>query len=147
MGDTWIAIGVVLLAVMAGLLIPVLAQLLLTLRSARRALERLTPRLDRTLAEVQRTTERVGELGTTLNRGSEQVVAMIEETDELRVAVRKLRRALRVATVVANAVGPALAAAVQVFRQSHAERDTAREGDAEQPPPDAAEEAVAVDEG
>ncbi len=136
MQDTWIAIGVVLIAVLTGFLVPVLLQLMMALRSLRRTVDRLAPRIDRTLVEVQKATERVNQLGATLNRGSEQVLGLIQETDELVVAVRKLRRALRVAT----AVGPAVAAAIEAFsRYRHApeeEQATEAGGEGAAPAPD-----------
>lgn len=106
MTETWIAIGVVLLAVLTGFLLPVLIQLMQTLRSARK-----------TLDEVQRSALRINQIGGTLQHGSERAVALLDEMGELAVDLRRLRQTVRTATAVGSAVGPAIAAAVQAFRE------------------------------
>jgi len=106
MTETWIAIGVVLLAVLTGFLLPVLIQLMQTLRSARR-----------TLDEVQRSALRLNEVGGTLQHGSERAVALLDELGELAVDLRRLRQTVRTATAVGGAVGPAIAAAIRAFRE------------------------------
>lgn len=106
MTETWIAIGVVLLAVLTGFLLPVLIQLLQTLRSARK-----------TLDEVQRSAETLNRLGGTLNRGSERAAALLDELGELATDLQRLRRTVRTATAIGSAIGPAVAAAVRSFHE------------------------------
>lgn len=108
-------IGIALLAVFVGVLIPVMLQLRHTLKSAGRTLDQLRPKLDRTLSEVSTATQRINRIAANLEDGTEKLGSVFKEAGELGKSLTRLRRSLRTAEAVGRAVGPAIVAAVSAF--------------------------------
>ena len=96
---TWQTALVIVLAVVAGALLPVLVQLSLTLRTSRTVLEGTSARLDRALDAVSAAAELLDRVATGLERTVEQV-----------------RQSVRIASAVGAAVAPSVAAAVKAWR-------------------------------
>lgn len=97
--ESWQTAVVIVVAVLAGALLPVLVQLSLTLRSSRTVLEDTSVRLGRALDAVTATAERLDRITAGLERTVEQV-----------------RESVRVATAVGAAVAPSVGAAVKAWR-------------------------------
>jgi hypothetical protein len=97
--ENWQTAVVVLVAVLAGALIPTLVQLSLTLRTSRSVLEDTSVRLGRALDAVTSTAERLDRIAAGLERTVEQV-----------------RESVRIATAVGAALAPSVGAAVKAWR-------------------------------
>jgi len=109
--EAWQAATVAVVALLVGALLPVLFQLVLTLRAVRAAAERTGP----ALAAVTATAERLERLTARIEEGG-RVEHALEAIDALSRTVGKLQDTARMASVVAGAVVPAVAAAVQAWR-------------------------------
>lgn len=125
--ETWQTAVVVVVALVAGAMLPVLAQLSMMLRSSRAALERTSARLDRALDAVTATAERLDR--ATVGLDERRIRALMEAFDSLARTVSQVRDSVRVASAVGAAVGPAVGAAVRAWRAGRPEGDGAERGD------------------
>lgn len=123
--ESWQTAVVVVVALVAGTLLPVLVQLSMTLRSARAALERTSARLDRALDAVAATAERFDK--ATAGLDERRIHALMESFDSLGRTVNRLRDSVRVASAVGAAVGPVVGAAVRAWRTARPEDDDGAE--------------------
>lgn len=117
MQETWIIVGVVLLAVLVGAALPVLFQLYSTLRLTRGLFERLGPKLDGTLSEVREASQRMNRIGSELEASARRAKVLLDVAGDLGEAMRGLRESLKVASALTGALGPALAAAVRALTE------------------------------
>ncbi len=97
--ESWQTAVVVVVAIVAGALLPVLVQLSLTIRSSRTVLEDTSVRLGRALDAVAATAERL-----------DRITAGLERT------VAQVRDSVRIASAVGAAVAPSVGAAVKAWR-------------------------------
>ena len=119
---TWQIVGVVLLAVLVGALVPVLLQLRRTLHSAENVLNTTGPKMDRTLDEVAEAASRINVLGRTLEKDAEGLRVFTDAAAGLGRSLKQAQESLRVMTAVGAAVGPAIAAGLRsLFAQERAD--------------------------
>jgi uncharacterized protein YoxC len=104
--------AVVLLAVLVGVLIPVLLQTRRTLKTAQEFLESVRPRLERAIDEATTAAGRINRIADTLEEGAKGVQSVARTTTDLAGSIARLRDAFRSAGSFVAAVGPALSAAV-----------------------------------
>lgn len=121
--ETWIIVGVVLLAVLIGAAVPVLLQLYSTLRVTRDLLNRLGPKLDGTLTEVREASQRMNRVGSELESSARRAKLLLDVAGDLGEALRGLRDSLQVVSALAGALGPALAAAVRALTERVSEEE------------------------
>jgi hypothetical protein len=121
MQETWEIVGIVLLAVLTGVAIPVLFQLYSTLRVTRRLVQRLGPKLDGTLTEVREASQRMNRLGAELEASARRAKLLMDLAGDLGEAMRGLRDSLKIASALSQSLGPALAAAVRALTERDAE--------------------------
>jgi uncharacterized protein YoxC len=120
--ELWVTIGVVLLAVLVGALVPVLFQLRVTLKSAQRFLESTGRRLDRTLDEVSETTQRLNRLGSEFEEGANHAQVFFKSIGELGRSLAEIRELVHTAAAFSGAVAPAVVAAARaIFAHDGAE--------------------------
>ena len=117
MQETWMIVGVVLLAVLVGAAVPVLFQLYSTLRVTRGLFQRLGPKLDGTLTEVREASQRMNRIGSELESSARRAKVLLDLAGDLGEAMRGLRESLKVASALTGALGPALAAAVRALTE------------------------------
>lgn len=98
-------------ALLVGALLPVLFQLLLTLKAVRAMVEEAGP----AVASIVATSERLERLTAKLEEGG-RVDRALEAVDSLSATVGKLQETARLASTIGAAVIPAVAAAVQAWR-------------------------------
>lgn len=141
MQDTWMIVGVVLLAVLVGAALPVLFQLYSTLRVARGLLLRLGPKLDGTLTEVREAGQRLNRVGSELESSVRRAKLLLDVAGDLGEVMRGLRDSLKMASALAGSLGPALAAAIRALTERGSgeggEESSLREGPAESTAADA----------
>ena len=123
MQDPW-SIGImVLLAVLVGACLPVLFQIFSTLGSIRQVTQRLGPRVEAVLQEVQETTNRINKATTGIDESAQRAKKLLDATGELGESVQRLNHSLKPAVALGSVVGPAVAVAIKSFldRQSQPE--------------------------
>jgi uncharacterized protein YoxC len=138
MQDPWTIVGVVLLGVLVGAVLPVLFQLYSTLRITRNLLARLGPKVDGTLAEVREASRRLNRVGSSLEQSTKRAQVLLEAIGDIGDSVGKLRDSLKTASAVGASLGPAIAAAIGALSQLRSER--ADEETGETPDPEAGED-------
>lgn len=102
--NAWQTAVMIVVAVLAGALLPVLVQLSLTLKASRTVLEDTSLKLGRALDAVTTTAERL-----------DRITAGLERT------VAQVRDSVRIASAVGAAVAPTVGAAVKAWRAGEAE--------------------------
>ncbi len=107
--------AVILLAVLVGAAVPVLIQMRGTLKSAQTVLDRVGPRVEQTLDDIDAAVVRLDRVIERLEKGSEKANELFDAAASLGSQVRRLRRSMRTAVAVGSAVGPALAAALRAL--------------------------------
>ena len=112
---TWQIVGVVLLAILVGALVPVLIQLRRTLHSAENVLNTTGPRLDRTLDEVSEAASRINGLGRSLEKDAEGLRVFTDAAAGLGRSLKQAQESVRLMTAVGAAVGPAIAAGLRTL--------------------------------
>ena len=143
--ETWVVVGAVLLSVLVGALLPVLAQLFLTLRSVRRLVDQLEPKLDATLVQAQEAAGRINRAGAGLEAGVNSAKRLVDTADQLARTIRRLSASLRTAAAIGGAVGPAVAAAIRAIAEGRAAKNPS-EGAAQQAQPKPDEQPTAEGE-
>jgi beta-lactamase class A len=98
-------------ALLVGALLPVLFQLLLTLKAVRAVVEQAGP----AVASIQATSARLERLTARLEEDG-RVERALAAVDSLSATVAKLQETARLASTIGAAVIPAVAAAVQAWR-------------------------------
>jgi deoxyinosine 3'endonuclease (endonuclease V) len=98
-------------ALLVGALLPVLFQLVITLKAVRAMVEQAGP----AVASVVATAERLERLTAKLEEGG-RVDRALEAVDALSKTVEKLQETARLASTIGAAVVPAVVAAVQAWR-------------------------------
>ena len=131
--------GIVLLAVLVGAALPALFEFRTTMRAHRDLLERLGPKIDATLREVQETSVRINRAGALLEQGAGRAEQLFSTIGELSDSLQRLRSSLGTAAAVGSAIGPAVAAALRALT-SNGEPRTDDETDAAAPAPEASAE-------
>ena len=123
---------VILLAILVGAAVPVLIQLRNTLKTLQTFLQQTGKRLDEALDEITEAAERVTKLGKELEEGASRMRFLFDVAGDLGSSLAKLRDGVNTATLAANAVGPAVLAAVKSFfkRDDEPARDVATEAPA-----------------
>ena len=119
--QVWSVVIAVLVAVLAGALLPLIFQLRATLRSVQVALDSASPKLNRSLDELGVVTHEAQIIVTALKDGIPQGRAFVDAAAGLTETMTQLQASVRTATAVGAAVGPAVAAAFQAFRAIRAQ--------------------------
>jgi uncharacterized protein YoxC len=129
MQDPWTIVGVVLIAVLVGAVIPVLFQLYSTLRVTRNLLDRLGPKMDKSLIEICEAGRRLNRVGSGLEQSTKRAAVLLEAVGDIGESVSKLRDSLKSATAVGAALGPAIAAALGVLTELRSNRPEDEQGE------------------
>jgi uncharacterized protein YoxC len=115
--ETWTVVGVVLLAVLVGALLPVLLEAYRTLRVSRRAIDRLEGEIASTLRQVRRAADQAGTIGEALAPHTREVAEVMEAVAGLARPIRELRSNLVTLATWASALAPAIAAAARAYTE------------------------------
>jgi hypothetical protein len=116
MTESWGVALVVLAAVLVGVVVPVLVQLRATLRAMEKTLVSAGPRLDEALGATLAAAARIDAFVVRVE-GADRIEEVIDGVASATRIVQQLKETVRVASAVGAVVGPALAAAVQAFRE------------------------------
>lgn len=107
--ETLALIAVVILALLAGIAVPVLLQLRRTLASAQQFLDVTSVKTDRALADLAQLSARVGGVMDAVEGNLPRMQRALDATDGIVATLEQVRGSLRMVT----AVGPAAFAAVK----------------------------------
>jgi len=133
MQDPWSLTTMVLVAVLVGACLPVLFQLFLTLGATRRLLQRVGPKLDGTLAELQETSRRLNRATTGFEDSAQRARTFLDATGDLGRSIQQVNRSLRPAVVLGTTLGPALVVAIRALVERYGQH---RDENCEEPDPD-----------
>ncbi len=133
MSDSWSLTIMLLLAVLVGACLPVLFQLVLTLGSARRVMNRVGPKLDDTLGEIREAARRINRATTGFEDSVQRARAALDATGDLGETLQAVNRTLKPAVLVGAALGPALAAWVKTIAERYSSSDGGAEPESGEP--------------
>ena len=136
MQDPWSIAIMVLLAVLVGACLPVLFMIFSTLASVRQLMQRLGPRADAILKEVQETTGRLNRGTAGMDESAQRAKQLLDAVGDLGESARKLNRSLKPAVALGSVVGPAVAVAVKSFLDRQSESEAEATGDDSDPAAD-----------
>lgn len=117
---------IILLALVVGLVIPVLLELRRTLRVVRERIDETTVRVMKSLDGIDATTGHINRFAEEIIASEKEGEGLLAATKEASDALRTLSQGLRKASSIGMAVGPAVAAFLSTLRAMNArpaERD------------------------
>lgn len=120
MQDPWSIVIMVLLAVLVGACLPVLFQAFSTLGSIRQVTQKVGPRVEAVLKEVQETANRLNKASDGIDESAQRAKKLLDATGDLGESMQKLNQSLKPAVALGSVVGPAVAVAVKSFLDGHA---------------------------
>jgi len=121
MNDTTGLFILLLLAVLVGAVIPVLYQVIQTLRSGRQFLDVTGKRLDDALREFIEATARFNRIAATVEEEGQRLRPAIEAAASIGSTVAKVRDSVRTASVAVTALAPAFLAGMRAFMDRDAD--------------------------
>ncbi len=116
--DAWDGAILAIAAMLGGVLLVVLIQLVSALRSVQRLLQDLSPSLRKTACETAELSERLNRLSGPLADQGEGLAQFMMSLERLGHTVDRLNRIAQSAGAVGAAAGPAVAAAINAIRQA-----------------------------
>jgi uncharacterized protein YoxC len=116
--DAWDGAILAIAAMLGGVLLVVLIQLVSALRSVQRLLQDLSPSLRKTACETAELSERLNRLSGPLADQGESLAQFMMSLQRLGHTVDRLNRIAQSAGAVGAAAGPAVAAAINAIRQA-----------------------------
>jgi hypothetical protein len=131
--ETWELTIVVLASVLVGALLPVLFLLTATLAAVRRRIAENATRFDVTLERFHVVSGRLESASRGLEGSEAEVARLVQVSGSLADRLAQAEKAVKVATALGNAIGPAVAAFVQGITQHHQSASPAATAAATQP--------------
>jgi uncharacterized protein YoxC len=128
-------VGLILLGILVGAIVPVLYQAAQTLKSARRQIDALGPRADHALKELTDVTAKLNRIATTIEGQTDRLRPVVDSVVGIGHTLGQVRKSVHRFSSVAGAVGPALFAGVSAFmahRRAKSARAAAAEEDTEE---------------
>lgn len=122
----WNIALVILLAVLTGVLLPVLFQLRATLRSAQLVLDQAGPRLNASLDALQHTLDPASKVASELAARMPEIRAWSGTVSTLLADLTKLLATLRGGAALSATIGPVVVAALSAFTAMRAKDATSR---------------------
>lgn len=128
-------VGLILLGILVGAIVPVLYQAAQTLKSARRQIDALGPRVDHALRELTDVTARLNRIATTIESQTDRLRPVVDQVVGIGQTLGQVRKSVHRFSSVAGAVGPALFAGLSAFwarRRGRSAEEAATEDDTEE---------------
>jgi|KBSSwiStaDraftv2_1062776.scaffolds.fasta_scaffold94798_4 uncharacterized protein YoxC len=108
-------VGLILLGILVGAIVPVLYRAAQTLKSARRQIDALGPRVDHALQELTDVTARLNRIATTIESQTDRLRPVVDHVVGIGQTLGQVRKSVHRFSSVAGAVGPALFAGLSAF--------------------------------
>ena len=108
-------VGLILLGILVGAIVPVLYQAAQTLKSARRQIDALGPRVDHALKELTDVTARLNRIATTIESQTDRLRPVVDQVVGIGQSLHHVRKSVHRFSSVAGAIGPALFAGLSAF--------------------------------
>jgi uncharacterized protein YoxC len=127
-------VGLILLGILVGAIVPVLYQAAQTLKSARRQIDALGPRVDQALKELTDVTQRINRIATTVEDQTDRLRPVVDSVVGIGHALNKVRNSVSRFSSVIGAVGPAVVAGLGAFlaqRRARSSTTTVTEDESE----------------
>jgi uncharacterized protein YoxC len=120
-------VGLILLGILVGAIVPVLYRAAQTLKSARRQIDALGPRVDHALQELTELTARLNRIATTIESQTDKLRPVVDQVVGIGHTLGQVRKSVHRFSSVAGAVGPALFAGLSAFMARRRNRPAATE--------------------
>ena len=108
-------VGLILLAILVGAIVPVLYQAAQTLKSARRQIDALGPRVDQALKELTEVTQKINRIADTVEDQTDRLKPVVDSVVGIGHSLNKVRHSVSKFSTVIGAVGPAVVAGLGAF--------------------------------
>jgi len=108
-------VGLILLGILVGAIVHVLYHAAQTLKSARRQIDALGPRVDQALKELTDVTSRLNRIATTIESQTDRLRPVVDQVVGIGQTLHQVRKSVHRFSSVAGAVGPALFAGLSAF--------------------------------
>jgi uncharacterized protein YoxC len=112
--ENWQVALIVILAIFVGVLIPSVVQFQMTMRSIHRFVRNNETDVRVAMVELKRLAAHVNRVGSIVESNTKQIESFFSSLEGVGHSIRRIRGAMRTASLLGAAVGPALAAAVKV---------------------------------
>lgn len=113
--STAVIVGLILLAILVGAIVPVLYQAAQTLKSARRQIDALGPRVDQALKELTDVTQKLNRIADTVEDQTDRLRPVVDSVVGIGDSLNKVRKSVSRFSSVIGAVGPAVIAGLGAF--------------------------------
>lgn len=143
--STAAVVGLILLAILVGAIVPVLYQAAQTLRSARRQIDALGPRVDQALRELTEVTQKVNRIANTVETQTDRLRPVVDTVVGIGESLGQVKRTVSRFSTLVGAVGPAVVAGLGAFlahRRARSSTTTVKEDESEDEPGTTIEEAT-----
>jgi uncharacterized protein YoxC len=115
--ENWQVALIVILAIMVGVMIPAIIQFQMTMRSLHRFVRNNEDDVRVTMVELNRLATHINRIGSVVEANTKQIQSFFNSLEGVGHSIRRLRGAVRTASLLGAAVGPALAAAVKARQE------------------------------
>lgn len=108
-------VGLILLAILVGAIVPVLYQAAQTLKSARRQIDALGPRVDQALRELTDVTQKINRIANTVEAQTDRLRPVVDSVVGIGQSLGQVKRTVSRVSSLVGAVGPAVVAGLGAF--------------------------------
>ena len=127
-------VGLILFAILVGAIVPVLYQAAQTLKSARRQIDALGPRVDQALRELTEVTQKVNRIANTVEMQTDRLRPVVDTVVGIGESLGQVKRTVSKFSSLVGAVGPAVVAGLGAFlahRRARSSTTTVTEDESE----------------
>lgn len=127
-------VGLILLAILVGAIVPVLYQAAQTLKSARRQIDALGPRVDQALRELTDVTQKINRIANTVEEQTDRLRPVVDSVVGIGQQIGQVKKTVSRVSTLVGAVGPAVVAGLGAFfahRRARSATTTATEDESE----------------
>ena len=127
-------VGLILLGILVGAIVPVLYQAAQTLKSARRQIDALGPRVDQALREITEVTQKVNRIANTVEAQTDRLRPVVDSVVGIGESLGQVKRTVSKFSSLVGAVGPAVVAGLGAFlarRRARSSTTTVTEDESE----------------
>lgn len=119
--ENWQLALIIIAAIFTGIMIPMILQYHATLRSVHRLIRDNESDIRRTVIEMSHLAGHYNRVGAQLEANTKHMKSFFEGIEEMTEGVRRIRGAVRTASVVGAAVAPAITAAIRMLQPTEGE--------------------------
>jgi len=124
--ENWQVALIVILAILTGVLIPAIVQFQMTMRSLHKLVRNNENDVRVAMVELHKLAGHINRVGSVVESNTKQIQSFFNSLDGVGQSIRKIRGAMRTASLLGAAVGPVLATAMKARQaNTHAAEEVA----------------------